>query len=208
MSRIPPFSSRSGRRSTDGGGLNLLVNNAGVNDFHSYDSQSAAAIERMVIVNLLAPMLLTRALLPVMAKEPAAQIVHVGSTFGYIGYPGYAAYCATKFGLRGFNEALDRELSGTPVRSRLFSPRATRTDINAPVVQELNRQLGTTEDDPAEVARQFVAFLERNDTEFRVGFPEKFFALLNQILPGAVSRGMRKQLPRIRQALSSIESTT
>ena len=70
----------------------------------------------------------------------------------------------------------------------------------------LNQQLGTFEDDPAEVARQFVFFLTQRQTEYRVGFPEKLFAKINQIFPGVVSKSLHKQLPLIRQALASIST--
>lgn len=184
------------------GGANLLINNAGISDFTAFEQQSTLSIEQLLRVNLLAPMCLTHALLPALLREPAAQIVNIGSSFSYIGYPGFSAYCATKFGLRGFTEALGRELSGSSVRLRLFSPRAIRTSLNSPSVRSLNKRLRVAEDDPADVARQFVEFLDRGRVEYQVGFPEKFYATLNQIAPALVNRGMRSQLPHIRSALS------
>jgi short-subunit dehydrogenase len=59
-------------------------------------------------------------------------VVNVGSTYGSIGYPGYASYCATKFALRGFSEALRRELADTRVGVLYVAPRATRTSMNSP----------------------------------------------------------------------------
>jgi short-subunit dehydrogenase len=188
------------------GGIDVLINNAGISDFSAFEHQDVSAIETLVQVNLLAPMQLSRQLLPLMLREPEAQIINIGSTFSYIGFPGFASYAATKFGLRGFTEALGRELADTSVRVRLFSPRATKTEINTPAVTRMNAQLGTTEDDPADVAQQFLAFLSTRQTEYRVGFPEKLFAKINQTLPGLVSQSLRKQLPVIRQALSSLSS--
>lgn len=186
------------------GGIDLLVNNAGISEFSSFERQARDSIHQLVAVNLLGPMQLTRALLPALLGEPSAQVIAVGSTFSYIGYPGFSAYCATKFGLRGFSEALGRELSDTGVRVRLFSPRATKTDINSQAVRSLNRDLGVAEDSVALVAQEFMKFLDSSATEYRVGFPEKLFAKINQIWPGLVGRSLQGQLPRIRQALLEI----
>ncbi|MFN9491034.1 MAG: SDR family oxidoreductase [Betaproteobacteria bacterium] len=182
------------------GGLDLLVNNAGVSDFSGFSDQDPAVIGRLVQINLVSPMLLARALLPELLKSESAQIVNIGSTLAYIGHPGYAAYCAAKFGLRGFSEALAREFSGSNIRVRLFSPRATATGINTAAVRAMNRELGVSEDQPSDVAEQFVKFLERGDAEYCVGWPEKLFARLNQCMPGLVGGALEKKLPRMRNA--------
>lgn len=181
-------------------GCNLLVNNAGINELVMFDAQSDEAVERMLQTNLLAPMLLTRAVLPVLSACPAARIVNVGSIFGYLGYPGCATYSASKFGLRGFSEALRRELADTVVRVQYFAPRATRTPLNSDAMCELNAQFEVAMDEPHAVARAFLALLDApSRAESRVGFPEKLFARVNQLLPGLVDRSLRKQLPVIRK---------
>ncbi len=185
------------------GGLDLLVNNAGVSGFSGFPDQDPAAIGRLIQVNLVAPMLLARTLIPELSKSAKAQIVNIGSTFAYIGHPGFAAYCAAKFGLRGFSEALARELSDTEIRVRLFSPRATATGINSAAVRAMNRDLRVREDQPDEVAAQFMGFLERGGDEYCVGWPEKFFARLNQWMPALVGGALKKQLPRMRSAWQS-----
>lgn len=182
------------------GGLDLLVNNAGISDFADFSEQDPALLEKLVRVNLVSPMLLSQALLPELSKSPGSLIVNVGSTFAYIGYPGYSVYCASKFGLRGFTEALARELSDSAIGVRLFSPRATATEINTAAVKELNRDLGVREDSPRDVARQFARFLSTTQAEYRVGWPEKLFSRINQLLPSVVGGALKKQLPRIRHA--------
>jgi short-subunit dehydrogenase len=184
------------------GGINLLVNNAGLSDFSAFAEQSPEAIAALLDINLLAPISLTQLLLPQLQQASTAQVINIGSILGYIGHPGYAAYCASKFGLRGFTEALARELSDSHIRVRLFSPRATKTDLNSPAALELNRQLGNTEDSAEDVAKHFLAFLERKEQEYRMGFAEGLFTKVNQMLPFVVSGHMKKQLPKIRLALS------
>jgi len=181
------------------GGINVLVNNAGVSDFGLFDDQPASAIDAAVAVNLLAPLHLCHALLPSLYRQPEAAILNVGSVFGSIGYPGFATYSATKFGLRGFSEALRRELAGSRVRVHHFSPRATRTAINSAAVEQMNEDLGVATDTPRSVARAACDLLERGTAEAVVGWPEKFFARLNAALPRLVDRALRKQLPVIRR---------
>jgi hypothetical protein len=64
----------------------------------------------------------------------------------------------------------------------------------------MNRELGVSEDQPSDVAEQFVKFLERGDAEYCVGWPEKLFARLNQCMPGLVGGALEKKLPRMRNA--------
>jgi len=183
------------------GGINLLVNNAGISDFHAFETQAAARIRAMLETNLLAPMLLTRQLLPLLREAPAAQIVNVGSVFGQLGYPGFAAYGASKAGLLAFSQALRRELLDTTVTVRHFAPRATRTAINSAAVDAMNRELGTAEDTPAAVAAAFMDFLRGRAWARTLGRKERFFVLVNKLLPGLPDDGIRKQLAVIRKHL-------
>jgi short-subunit dehydrogenase len=179
--------------------INLLINNAGASEFAWFADQSEASIERILDVNVLAPMLLTQRLLPQLQRRRSATIVNVGSIFGYLGYPGCASYSASKFALRGFTEALRRELADGPVRVLYFAPRATRTALNDDALTALNAELGTAMDAPSKVAGELVALLRRPVRERLLGMPEKLFARVNQVLPGLVDNGLRKQLDTIRK---------
>ncbi len=180
-------------------GVNVVINNAGVNHFRLYDDLSAAQIEQTVTINVLVPMLLIHELLPHLRTLPAAQILNLGSVFGNIGYPGYAAYSASKFAIRGLSEALRRELSGSPVRVHYLAPRATRTPINPKAVVEMNTALTVAMDPPEVVARAARRVLEREIDSTIVGWPEKLFARINAILPGVVDGAIIGQLPIIRR---------
>ncbi len=179
--------------------VNVLINNAGVNHFGLYDELGEAAIAQTVTVNILVPMLLTRALLPHFLTQRAAHILNIGSVFGNIGYPGYAAYSASKFAMRGFSEALRRELADTSVRVQYLAPRATRTPINSGVVERMNTELRVAMDPPTTVAREVRQLLEGNRASAVVGWPEKLFARVNATLPGLVDGSIAKQLPVIRR---------
>jgi short-subunit dehydrogenase len=178
---------------------NVLVNNAGVNHFGLYDELAEGHISQTVSVNILAPMLLVHELLPYLKLQPEAHLLNMGSVFGNIGYPGYAAYSASKFAMRGFTEALRRELADTGVRVHYLAPRATRTPINSPAVQRMNAELKVAMDPPQVVARAARRMLEADIGAAVIGWPEKLFARINAILPGVVDRAIVRQLPVIRR---------
>jgi len=179
--------------------LRCVIHNAGVSHFGLYAEIEPAAIVEQIEVNLLAPMLLTRALLSRLLREPEAALVGIGSTFGSIGYPGYAGYCAGKFGLRGFLEALAREHADAALRVLHVSPRATRTAMNPAAVEALNRELGVAVDEPAAVARQIIAAIRSGRRRLQLGWPEKLYTRINGALPALVDRSIARQLPQIRR---------
>jgi short-subunit dehydrogenase len=126
-------------------------------------------------------------------------VLNIGSVFGNIGYPGYAAYSASKFAMRGFTEALRRELADTQVRLHYLAPRATRTSINTSAVERMNVALKVSMDPPQTVARTVRHVLEKNVSAAVVGWPEKLFARVNALAPVLVDAAIRKQLPTIRR---------
>lgn len=182
------------------GGINVLINNAGLNPFALYEDIKPEQIDMTLAVNLQAPMHLCRDLLQHLKAQGSAAIVNMGSVFGSIGYPGYVAYSTTKFAIRGFTEALRRELADSNVSVQYLAPRATRTSINSPAVEKMNATLGVTMDPPERVAQELVALLARGQPSAVVGWPEKLFVRINALLPGIVDRAIRKQLPVIRSS--------
>jgi short-subunit dehydrogenase len=179
------------------GGINVLVNNAGVNHFLMFGEQSPEQIDVAIAVNIQAPLHLCRLFLPLLQRQGEAHIVNMGSVFGAIGYPAYAVYSATKFAMRGFSEALRRELAGTTTRVHYLAPRATLTGINSTAVTQMNAALGTAMDPPERVARALRRMLEANAAESVVGWPEAFFARLNAAFPRLVDGAIHRQLPII-----------
>jgi short-subunit dehydrogenase len=181
--------------------VDLLIHAAGGNDFSAFERQDRATMERLVAVNLLSPILLTQRLLPLLKAAPEAQIVNIGSIFGYLGYPGFALYCATKFGLRGFSQALRRELSDTRVTVRYFAPRAVDTALTTPAIAGMNRELRTAQDDPEAVAAALVRFVGGRRWERKLGMPERLYVCINHLLPAIVDKAIRGQLAVIRKYL-------
>ncbi len=180
-------------------GINALINAAGVNQFSLLDQQDEEAIAELVQLNVTATLQLTHRLLPILRQQGRALVVNIGSTFGSIGYPGFTAYCASKFAIRGFSEALRRELADTQVKVLYLAPRATRTSMNSDSVVAMNTELKVAMDDPQLVARTVRAAIESEREELYMGWPEKLFVRLNGLLPRVVDQALRKQLPVIQR---------
>lgn len=164
-------------------GVNVVVHNAGTPAFGAFESIEAARMQQVLQTNLLAPMLLTQALMPHLRTLPKAQVVCMGSALGRIGLPGYSAYCASKFGLRGFAEALRRELGHGPIHIQYLGPRSTHTAFNNDEVLAYNLATGTSMDEPAIVAEALVRLIDDEAAERFLGFPEKVAVRINGIVP-------------------------
>ncbi|MBR9873459.1 MAG: SDR family oxidoreductase [Vibrionaceae bacterium] len=182
--------------------VDALINNAGCNDFSLLSQKHPTQIEADIQLNLVAPMLLCQSALSWL-KQPGV-ILNIGSTFGSIGYPGYTSYCAAKAGLHRFTEALDRELFATGIRALYLAPRATETSLNSDIVNELNQKLGNKTDSPQVVAEHVATMLEKEISAKWIGWPEKLFARINQLLPNVVSSAIRKQQETIHQYVNRV----
>jgi short-subunit dehydrogenase len=169
-------------RAAGGWRANVVVHASGVPGFGPLASISPLQMEQVLQANLLAPMLLTQALLPQLLRLPRAQMVFVGSALGRIGLPGFSVYGASKAGLHGFAEALRRELADTPVRVQILGPRSTRTGFNGAAVEAYNEATGTAMDTPEIVAAALLALIESEAAESFVGFPERLGVRLNGLL--------------------------
>ncbi len=183
------------------GGVDVVINLAGILDCNLYTNQSEAAISRLMDVNAVAPMLLTRRLLPQLLQKPHARIVNVGSTFGSIGHPGFATYCASKAAMKMFSEALARELADTGVSVGYIAPRATNTPLNTDRIILLNQALGNATDTPEQVAMEIFALVLSKARLRYLGWPEALFVRINAVLPGVVHNALVKKLPLIKQIL-------
>ncbi|MBU2662451.1 SDR family NAD(P)-dependent oxidoreductase [Actinoplanes bogorensis] len=109
------------------GRIDGLVNNAGVGGVASVLSDDNA-VEGMIQVNLLAPIRLMRAVVPIMRAQGGGSIVNIGSVAGEVGISG--VYSATKFALRGMTDSVRRELAGTGIGVTLVEPGYIAGDAN------------------------------------------------------------------------------
>jgi short-subunit dehydrogenase len=183
--------------------VNVLINNAGIGAFGLLDEQDWEEVERVMITKLLTPIRLTQAMLPWLKAQPRAAIVNMGSAFGSVPFAGFAAYSAAKAGLRGFSQALRRELADSLIDVIHLAPRAIDTPLNSPAVNALNRALKNRSDTPEAVARKVAAALARGVRERHFGFPENLFAWLNGLMPSLIDHGLAGKLAVIKQHASN-----
>jgi glucose 1-dehydrogenase len=110
------------------GGLNILVNCAGIFEPMPFDTQPLASFDRQMAINVRAPFALTQAALPYL--KPSGAVVNISSIAGYKGFPQSAAYCATKGAVELMTRALGSELGPLGVRVNCVAPGNIRTPMN------------------------------------------------------------------------------
>lgn len=163
--------------------VNVLVQAAGAPAFGPFDQQGDTLVASVLRTNLVAPMQLAQRLLPHLCRQADARLLNIGSALGRLGLPGYVIYSASKFGLRGFSEALRRELADSAVRVQYLGPRSTQTSFNDRRVDAYNRATGARSDAPVRVARAAVQLLQSGAAERFIGFPEQLAVRLNGLVP-------------------------
>lgn len=183
--------------------IDVLINNAGINQFNFLAQRSPPSIELEMRLNLMVPILLSQSALS-WINRPGI-VLNIGSTFGSIGFPGYSTYCAAKSGLQRFSESMDRELDGAGIRTLYLAPRATDTSLNDSSVNQMNQKLGNKSDSPAVVAKHVLDILRKEQASRWIGWPEKLFARVNQIFPGLVSNSIRKQQDTIHHFINQTQ---
>jgi NAD(P)-dependent dehydrogenase (short-subunit alcohol dehydrogenase family) len=111
------------------GRVTEVFNNAGVSLVGAFREVTPADFEWLFSINFWGVVNMSRAFLPLLLREPQAHLVNVSSVFGFVGIPGQAAYCASKFAVRGFTESLRHELEATGVRVVQVHPGGIKTNI-------------------------------------------------------------------------------
>lgn len=106
-----------------------FVANAGMGCLGSLEQLSSLSIEKTLQLNLTAPLLIARHLLPVMKKQQSGVVIFVGSEAALQGKREGSVYCASKFGLRGAAQALRQECAKSGLRVSLINPGMVRTDF-------------------------------------------------------------------------------
>ncbi|MCL6552338.1 MAG: SDR family oxidoreductase [Firmicutes bacterium] len=179
------------------GRIDVLVNNAGLGRYDWLERLSVAEIEAQLQVNLLAPILLTRAVLPTMLAQRRGVIVNVSSVAGRIATPTMSIYNAAKFGLDGFSEALRREVGSHGVHVCVIAPGPVEgTEFGAHgaagrglrAVRGRWRQLRWLRIDADRVAAAIVTLADRPRP--RLVLPGVYRAMIavNVLAPGLVDR--------------------
>jgi short-subunit dehydrogenase len=168
----------------------ILINLAGIQYFGPFVDQDPAHVQACSMVNLVAPVLLSQAVLPRMMQGKTGQIVNIGSIFGSINYAHFVTYSSTKAGLKGFSEALRREVGSHGIAVTYIAPRAVKTPLNNSDIMRFAAATKMKLDEPATVVRRIVEAIRARKKDVYIGFPESLFVRVNAVLPRIVDAAL------------------
>ena len=160
------------------GRIDVLVNNAGASFKGYFEEMSPAQVEQQLAVNLLGPMNVTRAVLPVMRRQRSGHVISISSGAGLIGFEYSSVYAASKSGLEGWMSALSQEVEPFGIRTTIVNPGFFRTGLASP--ESLVWPDVSVEDYAIRSAAQREWWSKQDGTQ--AGDPEKLAAALLAIV--------------------------
>jgi uncharacterized oxidoreductase len=182
------------------GGLDILVNNAGGVRAGRLEDTTEAEIRAMIEVDLVAPILLTRAALPKLRASTDGLVVNITSGIALVAAPFYATYAGVKGGLAKFGESLRRELKGEGVHVITVYPGATDTPMMSS--SKAGPELGFTREPAAAVADAVIAGIEESAFEvIRGGEARANMIALNRQDPAALDKRFLDLKPALGEAV-------
>lgn len=182
------------------GGLDILVNNAGGVRAGRLEDTTEAEIRTMIEVDLVAPILLTRAALPVLRASGEGLVVNVTSGIALVAAPFYATYAGVKGGLAKFGKSLRRELKGEGVHVMTVYPGATETPMMRS--SRAGSELGFTREPASAVAAAVIEGIEHDAFEvIRGGETRAKMIALNCEDPAALDKRFLDLKPALAEAV-------
>jgi short-subunit dehydrogenase len=181
------------------GGLDVLINNAGVASFGHFASSSEEVLRTIMEVNFFAPVELIRRAVPILQKGMEPAIVNVSSMCGRRGLPAWPEYSASKFALCGMTEALRGEMARFDIDVLLILPGLTRSDLGRHLLRNEGKMdiRFNTGMAPEEVAEGVLTALERNRTETVLGSEAKWMLRLQRFAPRILDRLIARRVRKL-----------
>ncbi len=181
------------------GGLDVLVNNAGVASFGHFTSSNEEILRQIMEVNFFAPAELMRLAVPLLTQGKDPAVVNVASMCGRRGVPAWSEYSASKFALCGLSDALRGEFARFDIDLLLIVPGLTRTDLRQHLLHNTGRMKiemdrGLT---PDQVAQAILTSLRRGTRETVVGSDARWILRVNRWLPWLVDRLMARKVRKL-----------
>lgn len=176
------------------GGIDVLVNNAGVTQRSLVKDTELDVYRKLMEVNFFGAVALTKAVLPAMIEARNGHIVVISSLVGKFGTPLRSGYAAAKHALHGFFDSLRAEVSRYGIRVMLVCPGYIRTDISLHALRgdggfHGKMDSGQASGMPVEkCAAQILKALARGKEEIYVGNRDKYIVYLKRFFPGKFSR--------------------
>jgi short-subunit dehydrogenase len=167
--------------------LELLVNNAGIGDFHPFHESDREREDAEIRLNVLAAVRLAHAALPGMVRRGRGAVINVSSTAGFAPCPRFATYGGTKAFLNSFTEALHEELRGTGVQVQALCPGLTHTEIFERAAVDASGLPEFFWMEPDDVVAESLAGLARGDVICVPGLANRALSTITRALPHAAS---------------------
>jgi short-subunit dehydrogenase len=176
------------------GGLDVLINNAGVTAHGLFSAASPDLSTTIMQVNFFAAVDLTREALPLLQAGRKPMLVNIGSILGARGIPFNAEYCASKFALHGWTEAIRTELMPLGIDVLLATPGTTDTDFFSHMLdKKMELPWGSRRGaNPVKVARAIVRAMKRGRRTVLPSLSGRALLMLQHLSPRLVDRIMRK----------------
>jgi short-subunit dehydrogenase len=167
------------------GGLDVLINNAGVCSWAHFTDSSEDVLRRIMEVNFFGPADLTRRAVPILTQGEQPAVVNIASMCGRRAIPAFPEYSASKFAMCGLTESLRAEFARFEIDVLLIVPGLTRTDLERHYLLSKGRAdiLMHTGMDPRYVAEQIVRSLKKNKTETVLGSEARWLLRFNKFFP-------------------------
>jgi short-subunit dehydrogenase len=171
------------------GGLDVLVNNAGIGATGHFADASPERLRQIMEVNFFGLTETTRVCLPLLRQGTRAAIVNVSSILGKRALPGRSEYCASKFAVQGFSEAIRAELAKDDVDVLVICPGLTATNFSQNMIEQkarvsLDHMRGMTSE---QVAAATLRAIERGTNELLLTFQGRLLVLANRFFPRIVN---------------------
>ncbi|MEX0586574.1 MAG: SDR family NAD(P)-dependent oxidoreductase [Pirellulales bacterium] len=176
------------------GGLDLLINNAGIGATGRFEQSDAERMQRIMEVNFFAPVELIRLAIPLLRRGRDPAIVNVTSILGRRGIPLMSEYCASKFALEGFSQSLRAELAREGIDVLVVAPGTTATDFHDHAIGSAQARSWPTQPGvpAADVAAATLRALRKRLREIIPNRRGRMLCLLQRIAPGVVDRMMSR----------------
>jgi short-subunit dehydrogenase len=176
------------------GGLDIVVNNAGVGLAAPVANLAAADLERALAVDLFGPLAVTQAALPYMRRRGQGQLIYVSSVVGLRALPYLGGYAAAKAALDRLTEALRVELRGSGIAVTLVRPGTTSTGFAERRLGSgrERRRMSTRAATPEQVALALVRAAQREPRIVYVSWADRLRVLLSLLVPGLADRALAR----------------
>ncbi len=174
------------------GGVDVLVNAAGVARHVLFEDHDVEDIEALLRTNLNGTIYWIKELLPRLRERGRGWIVNVSSFAGKVAQPDEAAYSASKYAITGLSRALSMELAPRGIHVLCVHPALVRTEMFTPEVMARMPRTRPRFMEAPDFARRVLRALERGETEVTLPRRYGWVAMLAEMLPGAIYRGVAK----------------